>query len=167
MMHLRWIPSTAGGWVDLDAGVIHRRGQGVAESKKRQPVMKIPAPLLPHLKRWRDADRKASVTYVIHFQGGPVTKLRRSWARACRVAKVSGVTPHVLRHTAATWLMQAGEDKFQTAGFLGMSLEMLERVYGHHHPEFQTDVANSSRRRSPKISQETPRTKRVPAKETR
>lgn len=161
LMGLRWIPSTKGGWVDLENGVIHRRGQGVAETRKRQPVMKIPAALLPHLERWREADRKLGVTHVVHFQGEPITKLRRSWATACKTAGLSGVTPHVLRHTAATWLMQAGEDKFQTAGFLGMSLEMLERVYGHHHPEFQADVANSSRRRSPKKSQETPRTKRA------
>jgi integrase len=37
-----------------------------------------------------------------------------------------------LRHTAATWLMQAGVDRWEAAGFLGMSVEMLDRVYGHH-----------------------------------
>jgi hypothetical protein len=30
--------------------------------------------------------------------------------------------------------MQAGVDKWEVAGFLGMSVEMLDRVYGHHHP---------------------------------
>jgi hypothetical protein len=30
--------------------------------------------------------------------------------------------------------MQAGVDKWEAAGFLGMSVEMLDRVYGHHHP---------------------------------
>src|SRR5215469_18452834 len=39
------------------------------------------------------------------------------------------------RHTAATWLMRAGVDKWEAAGFLGMSVEMLDRVYGHHHPD--------------------------------
>jgi hypothetical protein len=28
----------------------------------------------------------------------------------------------------------AGVDKWEAAGFLGMSVEILERVYGHHHP---------------------------------
>ena len=46
------------------------------------------------------------------------------------------VTPHVLRHTAATWLMQAGTDLWEAAGFLGMSVETLTRKYGHHHPDF-------------------------------
>ena len=37
------------------------------------------------------------------------------------------MSPHTLRHTAATWLMQAGADRWQAAGYLGMSVEMLRR----------------------------------------
>ena len=33
--------------------------------------------------------------------------------------------------------MRGGGDLWQIAGFLGMTTEMLERVYGHHHPDFQ------------------------------
>jgi site-specific recombinase XerD len=43
------------------------------------------------------------------------------------------VTPHVLRHAAATWLMQTGTDPRQAAGFLGMTVETLMGRYGHHH----------------------------------
>jgi integrase len=46
----------------------------------------------------------------------------------------SDVTPHVLRHTAATWLMHAGVEMWEAAGFLGMTMEMLSQRYGHHHP---------------------------------
>jgi len=53
------------------------------------------------------------------------------------------VTPHTLRHTAATWLMQAGVDKWEAAGFLGMSVEMLDRVYGHHHPDHLRTAARA------------------------
>jgi integrase len=53
------------------------------------------------------------------------------------------VTPHTLRHTAATWLMQAGVDKWEAAGFLGMSVEMLDRVYGHHHPDHLRSAARA------------------------
>ena len=31
---------------------------------------------------------------------------------------------------------------WQAAGFLGMTVEMLQEVYGHHHPDFQADAAN-------------------------
>jgi hypothetical protein len=32
--------------------------------------------------------------------------------------------------------MQSGTDRWQAAGYLGMSVEMLEKVYGHHHPDY-------------------------------
>ena len=51
------------------------------------------------------------------------------------------MTPHTLRHTAATWLMQAGVDLWEAAGFLGMTAETLERVYGHHHPDHLKNAA--------------------------
>jgi hypothetical protein len=53
------------------------------------------------------------------------------------------ITPHVLRHTAATWAMQNGADLWQAAGFLGMTVEMLQHRYGHHHPDFQHAAAEA------------------------
>jgi integrase len=50
------------------------------------------------------------------------------------------VIPHTLRHTAATWLMQLGVDMWEAAGYLGMSIKMLEEVYGHHHPDHQKAI---------------------------
>jgi 3-mercaptopyruvate sulfurtransferase SseA len=32
--------------------------------------------------------------------------------------------------------MQAGTEPWEAAGFLGMSVETLMRVYGHHHPAY-------------------------------
>jgi len=52
-------------------------------------------------------------------------------------------TPHILRHTCATWLMQAGVDKWEAAGFLGMTMRTLEVTYGHHHPAFQSGAASA------------------------
>jgi integrase len=53
------------------------------------------------------------------------------------------VTPHTLRHTAATWLMQAGVSIWEAAGFLGMSPEMVSQVYGHHHPAHMRGAAEA------------------------
>jgi integrase len=68
--------------------------------------------------------------------GEAVASVKTAFKRAVQGAKLSGSTsPHTLRHTAATWLMQAGADRWQAAGYLGMSVETLEQVYGHHHPD--------------------------------
>jgi integrase len=56
--------------------------------------------------------------------------------------------PHIVRHTAATWLMQAGVAAFEAAGYLGMSVETLLEVYGHHHPSFQEKAAKATARRT-------------------
>ena len=53
------------------------------------------------------------------------------------------IVPHTLRHTAATWLMQRGVPIWQAAGYLGMSVEMLDRVYGHHSPDHLKGAANA------------------------
>jgi integrase len=84
---------------------------------------------------------------IVHWEGQPIQKLRRSWDTACRLAGLEGVTPHVLRHSSATWLMQKRVDAWQVAGFLGMSLITLNRTYGHHHPEWQEDAAEALSRK--------------------
>jgi integrase len=62
------------------------------------------------------------------------------------------ITPHTLRHTAATWGMQnikTASDVWELAAFLGMSYEMLIERYGRHCPNFQSGaVAAISARRS-------------------
>ena len=54
-----------------------------------------------------------------------------------------GERHYALRHTAATWLMQRGVPTWQAAGYLGMSAEVLERTYGHHHPDYMRVAAQA------------------------
>jgi hypothetical protein len=43
--------------------------------------------------------------------------------------------------------MQSGVPIWQAAGFLGMTTETLERVYGHHHPDFLNQAVEGIARR--------------------
>lgn len=81
------------------------------------------------------------MAHVIHYDGLPIKKLRRSWAQASKDAKLKRVSPHTLRHTKATWMMQAGIDSWEAAGSLGMSVRVLEAVYGKHSPYYQSNAA--------------------------
>jgi hypothetical protein len=38
--------------------------------------------------------------------------------------------------------MQRGVDLWEAAGFLGMTVQILESTYGHHHPNFQKGAAD-------------------------
>ncbi len=137
VLGLRWHVNSVGGWVDLDQKVIHRRGVGERETAKRRTPVPISDRLASHLRRWR----ASSVTHVVEWEGQPLKKLRRAWKRAQREAGLGpDVTPHVLRHTFATWAVQQGLPLAKIAGALGTTEAMVERRYGHHAPEHLRDV---------------------------
>jgi len=132
--------ATKWSWVDLGRGTILRREPGTAETKKRTPRVKAGKALLRLLRRWRKMD-DPQVEFVCHYDGKQVKQLRRSFGAAVRRAGLEGVSPHTLRHTRATWLMQAGVSIWEAAGALGMSPMMLQRTYGHHHEDWQSRAA--------------------------
>jgi integrase len=121
--------------IDLVRGVMLRRGEGETESNKRRPPVRLGRKIMAHLRRWRRMDNGG--TYVCHYHGQPVRKLRRSWKAAVLQAGLDGqVTPHTLRHSRATHLMQAGIPVWEAAGQLGMSPQVLEETYGHWSLDF-------------------------------
>ena len=137
-----FMPTIGRGHVDLERGVFYRHAIGRRQTKKRQPPVKLPPRLLAHLRRWHrlGLSRKA----VIEWNGVPVNSVRKGFAAAVKAAGLSvDVTPHILRHTCATWLMQKGVDLWDAAGFLGMTVQQLESTYGHHHPDFQHEAAEA------------------------
>jgi integrase len=129
-------------FIDLERGIFYRLAEGAVPTKKRQPPAPIPARLLAHMRRWH---HKGLVhDHFVEWNGAPVASVKTALKTAVRLAKLSGkITPHTFRHTAATWLMQNGVSMWRAAGFLGMSVETLDRVYGHHHPDYLSDAAEA------------------------
>jgi integrase len=127
-------------YVDLDHGVFFRKRIGKRATKKRQPPAPIPPRLLAHMRRWKTRNLIAS--HFVEFNRRPVASVKKGFRSAVRLAGLPGkVTPHTLRHTAATWLMQRGVPIWEASGFLGMSPEVLQEVYGHHHPDYLQGAA--------------------------
>jgi integrase len=133
-------PTTGRGWIDVERGVFYRRPTGRLETKKRQPPVPLPPGLLAHLRRWK----RQGQAFAVEWNRSPVTAVKKAFAHAVADAGLGpDVTPHVLRHTAATWLMQSGVDIWEAAGFVGMTVEMLSQRYGHHHPAHLERAKNS------------------------
>ena len=70
----------------------------------------------------------------------PYRSFRTAFETACRNAKLTDVTPHVLRHTFASRLAMAGVD-LRTIQELGgwKSLKMVER-YSHLSPSHKAEA---------------------------
>jgi integrase len=118
---------------------------GRRRTSKKRGLIQIPPRLLPHLRRARQ--RGTDLGYVLHINGERIGDIKKGFQAACKRAGLDAVSPHTLRHTAATWLMQTGTDLWQASGFLSMSMETLQRVYGHQHPDYQREAAENIGRR--------------------
>jgi integrase len=102
-------------YVDLERGVFYRLAIGKRVTNKRQPPVPLPPQLLSHMRRW--ARIGLAGEYFVTWHGKPVRSVKKGFAKAVALAGLSGVTPHTLRHTAATWLMQNGVPIWKRPGF--------------------------------------------------
>lgn len=133
-------PTPGNGWINLETGVFFRRAAGERVTKKRKPPVRLSNRLLSHLRRWS----KNGQSYAVEYNGKPVQDVDKAFRACVTDSKLGeGVSPHTLRHTAATWLMQAGVDLPSAASLLGMTVQTLERVYWHHHPDYQSEAAEA------------------------
>ena len=144
ILGFRFIPHTAGGYVDTDAGMMYRRASGAAETKKRQPPVPIPRPLLAHLRRWE----REGGHFVVEAKGCRVASIKSAWKTALEATGIEHCTRHDLRRSAVTWAMQRGADKWAAAGYFGLSLDMLESTYGHHHPDYLRSAVEAMERKT-------------------
>lgn len=117
--------------VDFDRGVI-RLGTGERRRKGRAS--------LPMTDRARaaliEAAKAQTCDHVIEYAGGPVRKIRKAFAAAAERAGVPWCTPHVLRHTAAVWMAEAGTPMAEIAQYLGHEDDRItQRVYARFSPQ--------------------------------
>lgn len=133
--------------VDLDTKVIVLDAPGRRRTKKRRATIPISKTLLPVMLRMWDEregdlvlDNKGAVWPQIQhvaMEAGlaPKVKVERG-----KKPKATGISPHVLRHTAATHMARRGVPLWIIAKILGNSLRMVEKVYAKHAPDDLRDA---------------------------
>jgi integrase len=128
--------------VDFETNTIHLNVPGRRLTKKRRADVTIATQLRPILERafkertgkfvldHQADDMWASIQYVAMRAGFSDQKVARGAS-----PKATGISPHVLRHTAATHMARRGVPLWKIANILGNTLSMVEKVYAKWVPE--------------------------------
>jgi integrase len=131
--------------VDLVRGVIDYNVPGRRKTNKRRAV----APIEPHIVRaLRHAKRHARCDYVISWAGKPIKRIAKAFIDQAKGVGLDDVTPHTLRHTAATWAAQRGVSLFLVGGLLGQTVVSTTARYAKYNPDALRQVSTAIRRKS-------------------
>jgi integrase len=133
ILGLGFNPSLTGGWIDVDKGVMYRRGAGERETNKRRKPIRLTRRLLSHCRRWK----ALGANWAVEQEGQRVGSIKRSFSSARDRAGLDGITPHTLKHSAITWAIQKGLTAEDAADYFDTSAETIRKVYYHHSPHYQ------------------------------
>lgn len=115
--------------IDLGDGTGNKRRAIVPMNRSAESVL-------------RAAHKARTSEYVVEFGGEKVGSIKKSFAAAVARAGLHDVTPHVLRHTAAVWMAEAGRPMAEIAQFLGHSSEKVTfRIYARFSPDYLRGAA--------------------------
>lgn len=143
--------------VDVLSGIIVCHGKGSKE--RRVPIGKSAIHWLQQYKAVRSAAGNGNSTYFFSHQGKPLSRFF-VWSMIKRYAGelgLEGISPHTLRHSFATHLLQRGADSRSVQALLGHSDISTTQIYTHitdrhlraaydrHHP--RSRVSESGRKR--------------------
>ena len=118
--------------VDFERGVINLRAEADGPRKGRA----VP-PMNRTARAALEAARPAALSdHVIEWAGEPVKCILKGVKSTATKAGVKGVSPHVLRHTAAVWMASSGVPMDKISAYLGHSnAAFTARVYAKFAPE--------------------------------
>lgn len=115
--------------VDFETGLISfGRGHG----NKRRATVPMNGELRDALE---EAQQLALTDYVIEYHGESIKRAYRAFSRLSTELGFK-CSPHILRHTAATWMAMDGVELSKIARFLGDSEKTVERVYAKFSPDY-------------------------------
>lgn len=138
--------------VDFKSGMIDFAASTKKVSSKRRVTVPINDELQEALEKAR---READSDYVVSYKGERIKSdiLRGFYAVVERAfgdgeiktlaRKTQGISPHTLRHTAATWMALNGVDLFLIAKVLGQSVQRTTEMYAKYHPEHLRRAVNA------------------------
>jgi integrase len=127
--------------VDLDHGVLHLHDPDRLQEGKTRPTVPINSTLA---KALTEAQKAATIDHVIEWSGHRVGNIKESFRAAAAKAGLPWISPHVLRHSAASWMAESGVPMQEIAQYLGHSdSRITERVYARMSPLYLAGAAKA------------------------
>jgi integrase len=133
ILGLGFTPSLTSGWIDVERGVMYRKGASERETKKRRKPVRLTRGLLAHCRRWK----AMGANWAVQIDGQRVGDIKKAFEGARDRADLEDVSPHTLKHTAITWAIQKGLSVEDAADYFDTSAETIRKVYYHHSPNYQ------------------------------
>jgi integrase len=82
--------------------------------------------------------------YVTSYRGKRVKDIKKGLAKVVEEAGITKkVTPHTLKHTAITWMVQSGMNLTTISELTNTSEKILRSVYSHHRPDYQAELGDA------------------------
>lgn len=127
--------------VDFERGLVFLGQRNALRPRKGRATV----PMTDTLRAALSAAHKAARSdHVIEWAGEPVSSVRTALTKAASRARISGVSPHVIRHSAAVWMAEDGVPMGEIAAYLGHSDPTItSRVYAKFSPSHLRRAAGS------------------------
>ncbi|ESY16998.1 site-specific integrase [Mesorhizobium sp. LNJC391B00] len=120
--------------VDFDRRMIQLRNPFDKAHRKGRATVPIIDGLLAALQ---EAQEGALTPYVLEWAGDKILSIKKGIKTAGTKIGRPDASPHMLRHSAAVWLVEDGHSMEAVAQFLGHSnTAMTYRVYARYSPEY-------------------------------
>lgn len=127
--------------VDFESGLIDLRDPEMTMPHKGRALVPMNRTVRVALMEAREG---ALTRFVVEWAGKPVASVKRGLASAARTAGIPfKVSPHMLRHSAAVHMAEAGRPMDEIAQYLGHSdVSVTRNVYARFSPEYLRAAAS-------------------------
>jgi integrase len=92
----------------------------------------------------RSAKEVSNCDHVISFRGKRIAAVKKAFGRQVKHAGLpEWFTPHVLRHSVASWMAMARKTRDEIADFMDLDEKTVWRIYRKFNPDYLRDNAES------------------------
>lgn len=129
----------------IDFNKVEMEKTKLEESKKPRAFIPMPPEVRRFLLRrfQRYSNQNSFIFHQLKNPSRRVKSIDKGFRSAAKRAKLKNVTPHTLRHTRVSLLLQSGFKQVTVSEFVKVSQPTIDKVYGHHSNADLKEMANS------------------------